>query len=187
MLAVLEPDEAPPGAFDEDRHGHDRERAEQLQHLPLVGRQVADVAADRLARGEDLGPAGEVRCRPEVPEPRIVHHRHLARGPAGAPDRERRPVLAGDVLEHVGAAGGGRLAEHAHQVDHRLVEDGLLQEVLGGAADGLEDRLTAAQVALGANALLASLGVREHDRELAGDVDEERNLVLVPVREAGGC
>ena len=81
------------------------------------------------------------------------------------------------------AGGGDRLSEHAHQIDHRVVEDGLFQEALGGQADRLEDRVAVAQVALGAGSLVASLGVCEDDRELAGDVDEKRHLVVGPRSE----
>ena len=185
-FAVLEADEAPPGAVDEDRHGHDRERVDQLECLALVVGKVAHVAADGLARGKEFCPACKVRSRPEVAEPRVVDIRDLSGRPAGATDRQRNAAVAGHVLEHERPTRGRRLAQHAHQVHHGVVEDRLPKKVLGGSADRVQDRVTVAQVALGDAPLLAGLGVREDDRELAGDVDEYRDLVLAP-RPRGGA
>ena len=181
LLAVLEADEAPPDTVDEDRHGHQRDRADQLHHLALPVRQLRHVTGDRRARGQELGPAGEVRGGLEMGEPRVVDVRDSV-GPAQPPPakRHRYGVVAGHVLEHERSGRGGRLAEHAHQVDERVVEDRLLEEVLRGPADRLQDRVTVEQVALGLSPLLAGAGAGEDDRELAGDVDEDRHLVLVP-------
>ena len=43
-LAVLEADEAPPAAVDEDGYGDDREHVDELQRLALIGGQLAHVA-----------------------------------------------------------------------------------------------------------------------------------------------
>ncbi len=185
VLAVLEADEAPPPAVDEDGYGDNRERVDELQRLALVGGQLAHVAAQRLAAREQARPASEVRCRPEVPQTRVVDHRHVAGRPGGAEERERLVASPVDVLEDVGAAGTGRLAERPHQVAHRVVEQRLLEEVLRGVADRLEDRVAAAQVAFRAPALLVRLGVAEHRRQLLGDLGEHGHLVGVPVARPG--
>ena len=180
-LAVLEADEAPPAAVDEDGYGDDREHVDELQRLALIGGQLAHVAAERLARGKQARPAREVRRRPSVSQTRIVDRRHGAGRPGCTEERERLVAFSVDVLEHVGAARPGRLAEGSHQVAHRVVEQRLLEEVLGRVADRLEDRVAAAEVALRAAALLVRLGAAEHGRELLGHLAEHGHLVGVPV------
>ena len=107
------------------------------------------------------------------------------RRPAGSADRAAAPARRSEVLEDEGAAGARRLAEHAHEVDHASSRFECGEEALGAAADRLEDRVAVAQVALGQQSLLARSRVREDDRELAGDVDEDRDLVLAPRARPG--
>ena len=134
-LAVLEADEAPPGAVDEDRHGQDRERVDQLERLALVGGQVADVAAERLrprrASSAQRGKCGAGRRCPSRGSSIV---RHLAGGPAGAADRaaarrrrRRRSRTRNAPLAPV-ASPSTRIRSH-----HRVVEDRLREKVLGGS------------------------------------------------------
>ena len=136
-LAVVEVDEAPPAAVDEDRDGQDREPVAELERLALVGGKVADVAREDIAASEHLGPAGEVGGRPMVGEPRVVDRRSASSpGPSrrAGPGEGHRSSRC-DVLEHECSAGAGRLTELAHQLDDRLVEVRLREKALGRAAD----------------------------------------------------
>ena len=183
VLRVLEADESPPAFVDEDRHGEDRERAREGERLTLLVGQVADVAADDLAAAEYLRPAREVGGWMEVRQPRIVDGRVVSAGfPAGESARVRRRVLRADVLEDVGARDARCLAQNMHQLDDSFIEASLDEKALGGSAHGLEDRVAAAQVALGQESLLARARRREDDRQLAGDVD----VSYVEQRDEGG-
>ena len=59
-------------------------------------------------------------------------------------------VLADAVLEQIGAARAGRLAELLQEAGRRVAPARGGDELAGAVADGLEDRIAAAQVALGA-------------------------------------
>ena len=92
-----------------------------------------------------------------------------------------------DVLEDVRARDTRGLAEDAHQLDDSLVEASLDEEALGGAADGLEDRVAAAQVVLGEGSLLTCPSAGEDDRKLGGDVHQHRHVVSFPTCEDSRC
>ncbi len=185
LRAVFEADEAPPAALDEHGHRDHGERVDQLHHLALVVRQLADATAQRLSLPRALSPsAGSAAPGERGP---VAGGRSSAsrRRPAGAPEGEWLALADVDVLEDVGAAGAGGLAERAHQVAHGVVQPRLLEEVLRGVADRLQDRVAAAQVALRPPALLVRLGVAEHGRKLLGDLGKDRDLVGVPVPGPG--
>ena len=187
-LGVLEADESPPAFVDEDRHGEDRERACEGERLTLLVGHVADVPADDLAAAEHLGPAREMGRRLEVCEPRVVDGRIAsARFPAGEPACVRRGEVGADVFEDMCARDACGLAENAHQLDDSFIEASLEEKALGRSAHCLEDRVAAAQVALGKESLLACAGARQDDRELAGDVDEHGDLIVDPNAGAGAA
>ena len=99
----------------------------------------------------------------------------------------RRREARVDVLEDVCARDARRLAENTHQLDDSFIDASLDEEVLGRSAHGLQNRVAAAQVALGKESLLARAGARQDDCELTGDVDEHRDLVARPTYGRGGC
>ena len=189
VFGVLESDEAPPAALDEDRHGQNRERACECERFTLVLRQVADVAADDVAAAEHLDPAREVGGSVDVCEPGVVDRRIAPAGiPARDPASVRRRLFRSDVLEDVRARDARGLAEDAHQLDDSFVEASLNEKALGGAADGLEDRVAAAQVVLGEESLFACPSAGEDNRELAGDVDQaQTRLRFAPLARTRRC
>ena len=93
-----------------------------------------------------------------------------------------------DVLEHVGAA-RAPVASPRTRISSTIASSSswLLEEVLGGAADRLEDRVAAAQVALGEGARSRAAAPAEHGRELTGDVDQDGHLVCVPLARPRCC
>ena len=185
--AVVEPDEAPPVAEHEDRHGHERPDPLRLEQLVGFCRQVGDV------RHEDLVPRRTL-CefrQADLVEAHVLHRLvGELRGDAGRDPLEalgtRQPAVGADAgLEEVRTAGLRCLAELAEERRCGSAPGRLRNEPLGCVADRLEDRVAAAQIAFGLRALFASARVGEDDCELAGDVDEERHLVLAPETRLG--
>ena len=157
---------------------------DELQDLALVVGQVAQLLLIGLAAVQQSPPSAESVVRAGVAEPRVVDVGSQPVCPAGAPgchaarDRRRRRS------RRRSAACGRGLAQHTHQIDHRLVDARLTRK---RSAEPLTASRIASRLRRSRSArapLLAGPGVREDDRELAGDVDEHRMSCLPHVRDA---
>ncbi len=104
--AVVEADEAPPGAVDEDRDRRDREDVLRVENASLLGGEVAHLAGEELVALPD---PGETR-KPDFVEAHVLHQRvvELRCDSVGDPFEAlaRDPLAVGPhaALEQVGAA-----------------------------------------------------------------------------------
>ena len=140
--AVVEADEAPPLAADEDRHGHQRLDLLTLEEGALAGGQVLDRAGEELVPGARLREA----LQADLVEAHVLHSSFSSSGAIAGrrplePLSRDPPAVGGDaVLEEIRTTRARALAE-------LLEETRRASRQLGSASSRAAASLTASRIA----------------------------------------